>query len=424
MVRQKYAALNGTIDGFIPESLVEPKEDTIPYVTPKELRFFERRIQLLCSSHIRADEESLHKIRPLQKVLREKILDQLSDVKEFVLSHAWSVQSQANRELAVRKWRIFCVLLALPEIPSSHEQMYALHVFQSFLGVVWEKRGTKARLAASTVAQTTSQVRVWLREMSDGGVVDKDIISKKITKGLKEMGHKGVGVMHTQEETFAFMQRTWRERGTMEDLLYADSQEWRFKQMRRISEAHETTSHGSWTRNGQPARYLLHSDVWKEGTSIIHWHLKKTKNGGSLVREISCENAALFKHFTERFEQNEVWLSEHPSYRRESLPFFHLEGKSVHRRTIAMVSLEMMELAYKTEPGAGHLNPKKYRFNTHSDRKGGAVCMLSNVSQIEAYVRFLGDWKSLSFFDYARTTRKSSVLASRSVGAAFAEIFA
>ena len=231
-------------------------------------------------------------------------------------------------------------------------------------------------------------------------------------------------VNDTQEETFAFMQRTWRERGTKEDLLYADSQEWRFKQMRRISEAHETTSHGSWTSNGQPARYLLHSDVWKEGNSIIHWHLKKTKNGGSLVREISCENAALFKHFTERFEQNEVWLSEHPSYRRESLPFFHLEGKAVHRRTIAMVSLEMMELAYETEPGVGHLNPKKYRFNTHSDRKGGAVCMLSNVSQIEAYVRFLGDWKSLSFFDYARTTRKSSVLASRSVGAAFAEIFA
>ena len=134
--------------------------------------------------------------------------------------------------------------------------MFALHLFQSFLGVVWEKRGTKARLAASTVEQTTAQVRVWLREMSDGRIVDRDVISKKITKGLKAMGHKGVGVMHTQEETFAFMQRTWRERGTKEDLLYADSQEWRFKQMRRISEAHETTSHGSWTSNGQPARYL------------------------------------------------------------------------------------------------------------------------------------------------------------------------
>ena len=67
------------------------------------------------------------------------------------------------------------------------------------------------------------------------------------------------------------------------------------------------------------------------------------------------------------------------------------------------------------EPGIGHLDIVRYRYNTHSERRGGSVFYLSTVKGVEAFVRWLGNWKSLAFFSYAKVSRDYATMSWKSI---------
>jgi hypothetical protein len=423
-----FESLNGTLDGVVAVSLVRPDTDpTLPaFSVSTELTLLEARVRELATKNVRASEEVFSSIRPFSHGMIQTMLQHLGECSDFVLKQAASEKSMANRELAVRYWRIFTAVLGLESIPSSHHQRWVFHAFASFMGVVWKKRGRHDRLAATTVEQQMSQVRMWLREVTNGAVdniVDSDVIGKKIIKGLKVLGHGGIGVMYLPHVTFRFMQDFWFHNPSPINDALRLGQAIRFCMMRRISEVCATTNHYRVGMVHKDERYLLHKNVWSEGPALLHCRWPKTKNNTNLVRPVDSSMDHLFSLMIRQKRINIHWLAEHPDYDPNVLPFVHVEGKPLHRSTVDLRSKELMLMAVRLEPGVGHLSPDRYRFNTHSERKGGAIFQLSTVSQIESYVRFMGDWKSLSFFDYAKATRMSTLLASESVGRAFSRLF-
>ena len=422
-----FESVNGTLDGVIDVSLVRPPADPSLPVFPvsHELSLLEARVRELATKNVRASEEIFSSIRPFPHDMINTMLLHLGECSDFVLKQASSDKSMANRELAVRYWRIFTAVLGQESIPSSHHQRWIFHAFASFMGVVWKKRGKDERLAATTVEQQMSQVRMWLREVTNGAVdsiIDSDVIGKKIIKGLKVLTHGGLGVMYLRHVTFRFMQNFWLENPSPVNDALRLGQAIRFIMMRRISEVCATVNHHRVGTVHKDERYLLDKNVWSEGDSLLHCMWPKTKNNVNLVRPVDASMEHLFSLMVRQKQFNVQWLAAHPDYDPDVLPFVHVEGKPLHRSTVELRSRELMIMAVRVEPGVGHLCPTRYRFNTHSERKGGAIFQLSTVSQIESYVRFMGDWKSLSFFDYAKATRESTQLASKSVGRAFSRL--
>jgi hypothetical protein len=117
-------------------------------------------------------------------------------------------------------------------------------------------------------------------------------------------------------------------------------------------------------------------------------------------------------------------LRDHPEQDPDLLPFFHIHGRPVTRQEVEAEEKRTCRLAFRSEPGKGHLDPDLYRYNTHSDRKGGAIWMLDTIMGIEFYVRYMGDWKSLAFYTYGRCSRKAAAAVERSLGKALSSLFA
>ena len=228
----------------------------------------------------------------------------------------------------------------------------------------------------------------------------------------------------------------------MLSLCLRDAQSMRVEMMRRVSETAETTSKDGFAR-GKHSRFILHhnssleggdrnmirSSNWKQlvgaadgmfservlvglliGRKVkkMWFTWPKTKNRTNLTRPL--EEPALLARFVKRWIANEHFLATHPSYDRKKLPFFHVNGRALHRREIEAKLKKLMVLAYRLHPGKGHLNPEEYAFNTHSERKCGATGFKGMGVDVE-WIRWMGDWSSLAFLEYVMMTEEAALKA-------------
>jgi len=387
---------------------VDIGDDVMDLSRSAEMDYFNTKMAAHCKDSVRASDFAFAAIDGLPKNVIATLLNELSKGKEFALSFATTEGTRAGKERAVRYWRVFCALLRIPEVVSSFSNSYYLHYFAAYMGLVWRKYGgDQFGLAGATVEQMISQVVKWLELRFGVSVRSFDKVLSEVCKGLKRRSGAGLGVMMLPVETYVFIQKTLLGRGDPLSLCLADSQKMRFLGLRRISETSSTNRHDGGA--GRDARLLLHDNCYHNAVEFApYW--PKTKNGVNLLRPFPLDDElgvfGCTSCFIARFKANEQFLLEHPEVDRKKLPFFHVNGAPLHRDDVEACLSELCALAFKEEPNVPHLNPELYRINTHSERKGGSCFYLAHCDRGEAFVRWLGDWKSLSFFVYARVTQK------------------
>jgi hypothetical protein len=413
LTQDQWMEKNGTLDGFTEASRVgadgprqgetkaEGDEDQ-PEVSC-EMDAFRKEHAWLARMNVHADESFYAGIKPLKERVVKRLMVELGENMEHAISFGTVGGTELAKERAVRYWRIFCALLGIPPTPSSFRDAYVLSYFAAYMGLVWRKhKGKDVNLQGATVAQTVSMVRRWLHRYYNITILDFDPVTSLVVKGLQKKSGKGLGVLELPVVSFVYLQKKWREEGTPLSLLLADSQILRFLMLRRVSETNSTSNHDG-SAPGKDARYVLHHNVWYDGTFLwFHWPWTKT---GPLTRPFPKSMLKFFVHLMARLRANEQWLKDHPKFKRENLAFFHLEGVPVHRRVVETEMRRLLLRAVVEEPGVGHVNIVKFRICTHSDRRGGSVWYLVVINGKESFVKWLGNWKSLAFFTYAKVSR-------------------
>ena len=431
-IRSINETLSGTIDGYIQASRtstadsaassldgllgplgsvssggVDSSTDAMNLKIGLDLKKFGLLMQKYCKATFRGGDLAFASVERMDEDQVARILINLNQGKELALSHATTLGTQIGKERSVRYYRVFCALLGIPEVPDSFTNSYYLHYFAVFMGLVWKKYGGKHfGLAGATVEQMISQIVKWLEIRFGVQVRAFDQVLTEVCKGLKRRGGLGLGVMMLPVVTYVFMQKTLRAKGDPFSLLLADAQTMRFLGLRRISETALTTRHDGGI--GRDSRLLLHHCCsYNSHHFSVFWPL--TKNGKNLHRHFQKNDDVGGKYgcyevFVARFQYNENFLATHPAVKRGTLPFFHHNGVALHRSDVESNLHDLCALAFLQEPSKGHLNPSLYRINTHSERKGGSCFYLGYCDKGEAFVRWLGDWSSLSFFVYAKVT--------------------
>ena len=438
-------ASTGTLDGYqraIPRPGVKVPVNESECGLGPVLKDFAAFVRKHAAEHVRASDESIGRIPRYPQQLRTAVLNEFSRLRSYVLDAAWGETAQASRERAVRYWKIFCQTLSLPDVPTSVRDVWVLQYFAVFMGLVWKKKDGEFGLAGTSVEQQISQVCKWLQEAYNVNVREMDYVIGKICKGLKRLDNGSMAMMVMPWVSYLFIQQCLLEENTMLSLCMADAQSMRVEMMRRVSETAETTSKDGFAR-GKHSRFILHhnssleggdqnmirSSNWKQlvgaadgmfservlvglliGRKVkkMWFTWPKTKNRTNLTRPL--EEPALLARFVKRWIANEHFLATHPSYDRKKLPFFHVNGRALHRREIEAKLKKLMVLAYRLHPGKGHLNPEEYAFNTHSERKCGATGFKGMGVDVE-WIRWMGDWSSLAFLEYVMMTEEAALKA-------------
>jgi len=406
-----YHEVSNTTDGFTVEHLRFPQDsaDAATFIVAPAMHAFNQAMSAeMARTKNGYGQSDIRTVKPLDPELRVLIDAELQQAVDFALQLASSNRSRAGRALAVSYWRVFCRLRGISDLPASFDDARIMKEFAAYLGLVWSQRNGTLGLAGTTVEQYVSQVRRWLEEDYGIDIQSFDALTSKVCKGLKKKdasGKNGLGTMFLPEPTFRFMQDSWDREGTPMALCLRDAQMVRFMMLRRISEVAETSSHKNDSRN------LMH-DNCSYSPHQFDFLWKVTKNSKNLLRPLQKSSKSMYyERMVDRYYENEKYLARNPSVDRKTLPFFHIDGKPLTRALVERTSSELIFLAFQTEGSiAGHLDPSRYRFNTHSDRKGGATFMLQSVKGIAAMVRWLGDWKSLAFFTYANVTNEFAAL--------------
>ena len=437
--------LTDTIDGYqraIPRPGVKvPVNESVCALGPV-MKDFAEFVRNHAKVHVRATDDAIGKIPRYPEQLRTAVLNEFSRLRSYVLDAAWGETAQASRERAVRYWKIFCQTLSLPDVPTSVRDVWVLQYFAVFMGLVWKKNDTEFGLAGTSVEQQISQVCKWLQEAYNVNVREMDYVIGKICKGLKRLDTGSKAMMVMPWPSYLFIQQQLLEEGTALSLCLRDAQSMRVEMMRRVSETAETTSKDGFAR-GKHSRFILHDNSWLEGGDhnmirssnwkalvlavdgvmseralvklligrrvVKAWfHWPKTKNRVKLTRPL--EEPALLKRFVRRWIANEHFLMMNPSYDRTKLPFFHVNGRALHRREIEEKLKKLMVMAFQLHPGQGHLNPEEYAFNTHSERKCGATGLKGMGVDVE-WIRWMGDWSSLAFLEYVMMTEEAALKA-------------
>ena len=422
----QWMKVNGTTDGFAEATRVgstgpqqgEVKEEEgmeQPSVSV-DMDAFRKEHARLAHANVRADESFYASIKPVSARVRSRLMVELGENMEHAISFGTVSGTEVAKERSVRYWRIFCALLGVSPTPSSFRDAYLFSYFASYMGLIWRRhKGKDLNLQGSTVAQYVAMVRRWLHRYYNIAIMDFDPVTPLVVKGLKRKSGKGLGVLELPPVSFVYTQKKWLQENTPRSLLLADSQILRFLMLRRVSETNATSNHDG-TAPGKDARYVLHHNVWYDGTFLwFHWPWTKT---GPLTRPFPKDMGKYFVRLLRRFRYNERWLKEHPEFKRENLPFFHLMGAPVHRRVLETEMRRLLMRAVVEEPGVGHVDITRFRISTHSDRRGGSVWYLVVINGKESFVKWLGNWKSLAFFSYAKVSRDYANKTWGSIGSA------
>jgi hypothetical protein len=432
--------MTNTLNGYTPTvGLREfvPNNDRDFTVGP-ELLEFRLAVQKSVKTLVRGSEHAYSAVVHFPAAMRDKVLENLQEAREHALSFAWSAESQAARERAVRYFRVFCTMLNLPEAPNRPQDMWVLQYFAVFMGLVWKKGDGVNGLAGSTVEQQLSQVCRWLDEAHGVKVREMDRMLSKVLKGLKKKNHKSQAMMYMPYVTYVFMQKYWLEQGDAQSLCWRDAQSARFLMFWRVSMTAETVSHNGSKRD-KHSRNLMHENVWLLGgdqnqirtpaweelvsvlekakrmrllaelkASVLGLKVKDvwtlfpfTKTSENFARPVTGSD--MVARMTTRWLANESFLAANPSFDRKALAFFNVNGVPLHRVGIEKELKTLMLLALVREPDKGHLSPLKFYFNTHSERKGGATWAKENGVH-ESWIRWMGNWVSLAFLKYMFVT--------------------
>ena len=98
----------------------------------------------------------------------------------------------------------------------------------------------------------------------------------------------------------------------------------------------------------------------------------------------------------EQHKRNEAFLERNPRF-RGPLPFIHVNGKPLKKASVQSHLRKRLEQL----PSFGKGNLRMFLTGTHCLRRGGARMWL-NLGVGEAYLRWLGGWRSLAWLVYAK----------------------
>ena len=413
--------MSGTLDGFTEARPVGVAEGETkrpePRTVSNAMAQFRDRHAKLAHDMVRANDAEFALIRPVSADIRKAVLQELGGLAEHAISWGTVDGTVAAKERAVRYWKIFCALLAVPPTPASFRDAYILSYFAAYMGLVWRRwNGANVDLTGATVAQAVAMVRRWLAVYYNIRILEFDPVTTLVIKGLKRRSGPGLGMLEMPVVSFLFCQREWLRLNTEFSTCLADSQVVRFMVLRRISETCATSSHDG-SGPGKDARYVLHVNVWFDAKWF--WFRWKWTKNGPLTRPLPKGLGRFYERLVQRYWANEKWLKDHPKFKREDLAFFHVGGKPLHRRQVEKQLKFMLRRAYVEELGLGHVNLDRYRANTHSERRGGSVWYLAMIKGCAAFVKWLGNWRSLAFFSYAKVSKAYVGHSWNSVKAAF-----
>ena len=93
--------------------------------------------------------------------------------------------------------------------------------------------------------------------------------------------------------------------------------------------------------------------------------------------------------------ENEEFLQKNPKFKRESLPFIHVNGKPLTKSSVTSHLCKRLGQTSSMTPE----RLRRFKTGTHCMRRGGARMWL-NLGVGETYLRWLGGWKSLAWLVY------------------------
>ena len=342
----------------------------------------------------------INQVSPLTPAAATAIVRSLTQGVGFLHSVSRARGTNLERDRHIRDWLLFCRLLRLSPYISTARDAAALHAYVAWKALAYRgkkhKRGQAPGLSYQSVANELSSIRTFHAEALGVHLHKIDPLAKQLVKGIRRISGSVQSPLRFTQQMMLEMEVLDEQPANMGQLAWAHAcaRRWCFDAMLRISEiaATPTTQH-----------FLLHKDVLFDFDEIgrpsrITWVLRSAKNSQytMVVRDmLASPTPRDFVSMMYRvWRRNEAFLKNHPT-RRHTLAFIHVKGKTLTKSQVAAYLRRRLSQI----PAMGAERLRLFKTGTHCMRRGGARMWL-NLGVGEAYLRWLGGWRSLAWLVY------------------------
>ena len=340
----------------------------------------------------------IQEIEPMPADRAEAALRALSAGASFLHFAARAKGTNVERDRHLRDYLIFCRLLRVNPYLYEAQHTSTLHAYIAWKALSYrkdrQKQGSPLGLQFQTVANEVSTVRTFHAEVVGVNLLKIDPLSKQLLKGVKRVSGAEKPRLRISQQMMLEMEILDEQSGSLRDRAQARARRWCFAPMLRISEIADTAT---------ARHYLLHVNVtFKVVGGIARdcaWCFTgKNHQFQEIARSVVAEPESPRDFVTMMYEvslENEEFLQKNPKFKRESLPFIHVNGKPLTKSSVT--SHLRKRLGQTSSMTQERL--RRFKTGTHCMRRGGARMWL-NLGVGETYLRWLGGWKSLAWLVY------------------------
>jgi hypothetical protein len=340
-------------------------------------------------------------ITPLPPDRAAATLAALSAGASFLHFASRASGTNGNRERHLRDWLVFCRLLGVHPYLSDARDARTLHAYIAWKGLSYvkarQKPGTPLGIQSDSLANQLSSIRTFHQEMLGVNLHKIDPLSRQLVKGVKRISGPRKARLRVSHRMMLDMEALDVQSGSESDRAQALARRWCFEAMLRLSEV-ALTSSGVW-------HFLLDEDVVFSDFDVhgrphtMQWKLRSAKNSqfAGVVRSMVARPDSpgdFVSWMWEQKKRNALFRKRNPRA-RDRLPFIHVNGSPLKKSSVqSHLRKRLSQL-----PSFGSANLRLFQAGTHCLRRGGARMWL-NLGVGEAYLRWLGGWRSLAWLVY------------------------
>lgn len=309
--------------------------------------------------------------------------------------------TNVERDRHIRDWLVFCRLLGVSPHMTTQRDTATLHAYMAWKGLVYKGKRQSASappgLQHQTVMNEVATIRTYHREVVGVDLHRLAPLAQQLGKGIKRIATASLPTLRISVATMIEMALLDAASPSVWNFVQTVARRLGFEAMLRISEfaVTSTTTHA-----------LLNQDVVFDfdeagNPTRCSWLLRHAKNRqySGIARDIMAapENPHDFVGLMWRMSKmNARYLASHPRADRSTLTFVNVRGKPL---TKAQVGAHLHKrLSQCKSVGAAFL--ALHKTGTHCLRRGGARMWLNILPGGEAYLRWLGGWRSLAWLVY------------------------
>ena len=347
-----------------------------------------------------SDGPWINQVSPLPPTAALATVRALTRGVGFLHSVSRARGTNRERDRHIRDWLLFCRLLRLSPYITTAQDTTSIHAYIAWKALAYRgkkhKSGQPPGLSYQSVANELASIRTFHAEALGVRLHEIDPLAKQLVKGLRRISGSVQSPLRITQRMMLELELLDEHTAIKGKLCWAHAcaRRWCFDAMLRISEiaATPTTQH-----------FLLHKDVLFEfddsgRPSRMTWMLRSAKNSQftMVVRDMLATPTPrdLVAMMHKVWRDNEVFLADHPSQRR-TLAFIHVGGNPLSKSQVAAHLRRRLEQI----PAMGAARIRLFKTGTHCMRRGGARMWL-NLGTGEAYLRWLGGWRSLAWLVY------------------------